>query len=329
MFRSRARLLTLLAVSCSVLAVPATAPAQIGSSIRGIVVDTNGQPLVDVNVEFLFKGESRVRVVKTTKTDKKGAWVRVGLQSGNWSITFTKAGYKPFSMETWTGGDALSELPPVKLGAAPAGQQTPTSAAELEAQAKQKAKDQALGKAYNDAIAALKAGDIATAETLFRQVVVEKPGLAQAHHNLGFIAIQKTNVAEAEAEFRKAIELGPMTSDSYLALAALLGDEGKAPAAFELLSNATGLFQTDGKFQFVLGVVASNAGKDAEALDAFTKAAQLDPANIETRYYLGTLAVANDVPKAIEHLEAYMAGAPETSPNRATAAALLAALKKK
>jgi hypothetical protein len=41
------------------------------------------------------------------------------------------------------------------------------------------------------------------------------------------------------------------------------------------------------------------------------------------------LAVATDVPKAIGHLEAYLAGAAADAPNRATATALLAARKKK
>jgi Tfp pilus assembly protein PilF len=329
MLRLRPGLLGLI-VAAAVVAVPLDARAQgAGSSIRGTCVDANGQPVADVSVEFVFKGESRVKIVRTTKTDKRGGWVRVGLLSGQWSVTFTKAGYKPHNLETWTGGDALSELPPVVLVAAPAGQQTPTSSAEVEAVAKQKEKDKALGKAYNEAIEAMKAGDNAKAEALFRQVVVEKPGLAQAHHNLGFLAVMKKDPVEAEAEFRKAIELGPMTSDSYLALAALLGDEGKAPAAYALLNGVAASFPLDGKFQFVLGVVASNAAKDADALAAFTKAAELDPANIETQYYLGTLAVATDVPKAIGYLEAYVAGAPEGSPNRGTATALLAALKKK
>jgi predicted Zn-dependent protease len=328
MLRPRPGLLGL-TVAVAVVAAPPASHAQVGSSIRGKVVDSNGQPLADVNVEFVYKGESRVKIVKTTKTDKKGGWVRVGLQSGNWAITFTKAGYEPHSMETWTGGDALSELPTVTLAAAATGQATPTSAAEVEAAAKQKERDKALGQTYNSAVEAMKAGDTAKAETLFRQVLAEKPGLAPAHHNLGFLAMQKKDLATAEAEFRQAIETGPMISDSYLALAALLGEVGKSPAAFEVLNGAAINFPLDARFQFVLGVVASNAGKDAEALAAFQKVAELDPANVETQYYLGTLAVATDVPKAIGYLEAYVAAAPETSPNRATATALLAALKKK
>jgi Tfp pilus assembly protein PilF len=328
MIRFRPGLVGLVAAA-SVLSAPVLVHAQVGSSIRGTVVDDKGQPLPDVTVEFTFKGESRVKIVKTTKTDKKGGWVRVGLQSGNWAITFAKAGYKPFSTETWTGGDALSELPQVRLAAAPEGQKTPANAAEIEAQKKEREKEKALGATYAGALEALRAGDAAKAETLLKQVVAANPAIAEAHYNLGYAYMLENNGDGAEAEFRKAIETNPAKTDAYIALGTLLAAKGKGPEAYDLLQGVGGLFPLDGKFQFALGIAASNIGKDEAALAAFTKAAELDPANVETQYYLGTLAVATDVPKATSYLEAYLAGAPQDAPNRATATALLTALKKK
>jgi Flp pilus assembly protein TadD len=95
------------------------------------------------------------------------------------------------------------------------------------------------------------------------------------------------------------------------------------------MKTASPNFAQDGKFQFALGVMAANAGQDAEALAAFTRAAELDPGNVESQYYLGTLTVAKDLPAATRHLEAYLAGAAPDAPNRATAPALLGALQKK
>jgi Tfp pilus assembly protein PilF len=328
MFRLRTGLLAAAAVAAVLAAAPAV-EGQVGSSIRGVVVDDKGQPIPDVNVEFVFKGESRVKIVKNTRSDKKGRWARVGLQSGPWVVSFTKAGYKPHSLDTYTGGDALAELPPVTLATAAAGEKTATSEAEVEAERIRKQKEAALGKTYNQAVAALQAGDLATAETLFQQVLVEKPDVGAAHHNLAFIALKKGDAKAAEASYRKAIELAPAESAAYLALAALLAEQGRTADAYQLLNGVAANFPLDGQFQFVLGVTASNSGKDAEALAAFTKAAELDPANIETEYYLGTAAVASDQAKAIAHLEKYVAAAPETSPNRPTAVALLDALKKK
>jgi tetratricopeptide (TPR) repeat protein len=298
--------------------------------MRGTVVDPDGKPLADVKVEFTFQGESRVKIVKSTKTDKKGGWVRVGLQSGNWKITFTKPGYKPFTTETWTGGDSLSELPQVTLAAAPEGQKTPTSAAEAEAQRKEKEEAKKLGDTYAAALEAMHAGDNAKAEALFKEVLAANPMLAEAHHNLGYVYMLENNADGAEAEFRKAIEANPSKADSYTALATLLTARGKGEEGYELLQNVAGLFPLDGKFQFALGVAASNVGKDEEARAAFEKAADLDPGNAESQYYLGTLAIGrNEVPKAIEYLKAYVAAAPEGTTNLATAKALLETLEKK
>jgi tetratricopeptide (TPR) repeat protein len=316
------------ALAATILLAPTPARAQIGSTMRGLVTTPDGQPLPDVNVEFVFKGESRVKIVKKAKTDKKGQYVRVGLQSGEWAVTFTKAGYTDHTISTWLSGDALSETPPIMLAPAAAGQKTASSAAEAEALKKQREKEKELGATYAQALEALRAGDAAKAETLLQQVIAANPAIAEAHYNLGYAYMLQNNGDAAEAAFRKAIEVGPSKPDAYIALGTLLASKGKGQEGFELLDGIKGLMEQDGKFQFALGVAATNVGRDADALAAFTKALELDPANVESRYYLGTLAVATDVPKAIEHLEAYLAAAPADAANRPVATALLDALKK-
>jgi len=57
---------------------------------------------------------------------------------------------------------------------------------------------------------------------------------------------------------------------------------------------------------------------------------QLDPANAEAWFFLGSLALnKGDTPAAIERLEKYLAVAPPDAPNAAAAKALLTSLKKK
>jgi tetratricopeptide (TPR) repeat protein len=298
----------LLLAAAAALFVAGSAEAQTGSTMRGNVTTADGQPLPEVNVEFVFKGESRVPIVKKAKTDKKGQYVRVGLQTGPWAITFTKAGYTDHTINTWLSGDALTEVPPIMLAPAAAGQKTATSAAEAEALAKEKELQKKVGATYASAIDAMKAGDNARAEALLREVIAANPGIAEAHFNLGYVKMLQNDAEAAEASFRKAMEVNPSKSDSYVALGTLLAAKGKGTEAF---------------------IAASNIGKDAEAAAAFTKAAELDPANVESQYYLGTLAVATDVPKAISHLDAYLAGAPPDALNRPTATALVEALRKK
>jgi tetratricopeptide (TPR) repeat protein len=318
------------ALAAAVLLVtPPPAQAQIGSTMRGLVTTPDGQPIPEVNVEFKFKGESRVPIVKHGKTDKKGQFVRVGLQSGEWQVTFTKVGFLDHSINTWLSGDALSEVPPVVLAPAPAGQKTASTADEAEALKKQREKEKELGATYAQALEALRAGDGAKAEGLLKQVVAVNPAIAEVHYNLGYSYMLQNNADAAEASFRKGIEVNSSKPDSYIALSTLLASKGRGQEGFELLDGIKGLMPADARFQFALGVAASNIGKDAEAVEAFTKVVELDPANAEARYYLGTLTVAKDVPQAIGHLEAYLAAAPADAPNRATAQALLDALKKK
>jgi tetratricopeptide (TPR) repeat protein len=313
----------------SIFLLAGSAEAQIGSTMRGTVTSADGKPLPDVNIDFVFRGESRVKIIKHAKTDKKGQYVRVGLQTGEWAVTFTKAGYHDHTINTYLSGDALSETPPIVLAPAAAGEKTATNVAEAEALKKQKEREKQLGATYASALEALRAGDPAKAETLLKQVIEANPALGEAHYNLGYAYMLQNNGDAAEAEFRKGIATDPSKNDSYIALSTLLAAKGKGQEALDLLEGVKGFFPLDGKFQFALGIAASNAGKDDAAREAFAKAAELDPTNVESQYYLGTLSVATDVPKAIGYLEKYLAAAPADAPNRATATALLAALKKK
>jgi Tfp pilus assembly protein PilF len=315
---SRFRSVLILLILAAILPWAHRAEAQVGSQMRGKVVDVDGQPIPDVKAEFIFRGESRVPIVKVGKTDKKGQYVRVGLQSGNWEITFTKEGFKPRTINTYLSGDALSETPPVTMDRAAAG-----SAAKEQQRMKE------LGAVYKTALEAMTAGDHAKAEAGFKEVLAANPNIPEAHHNLGYVYMLQNKGDEAEASFRKAIEIDPNKGDSYLAVATLLGAKGQVSEAFDLLSGVALLFGQDPKFQFTFGVAASNAAKDDVALTAFNKVLELEPTNIDCLFYLGTLATSrNDIPAATDYLRKYVAGAAADALNVPTAKALLEALTK-
>jgi tetratricopeptide (TPR) repeat protein len=321
-----------------VLTLPTAARAQLDASqIRGTVVDAQGQPLAGVTVEMEFKGESRTKIVKTQQTDKKGAFVRVGVKYGNWALKFSKEGYKTVGIDTYLSMGGLSEIPPVTLEvAAPdAAAQAAAANAGVAAAAARAADASAsdakrLGEAYTSAIARLQAGQNAEAETQFKAIVAELPNLAEAHYNLGYLAMQRNAPAEAEAEFRKTIELQAGSGEARIALARLLVAQGKGDEALALLKEKAEDHAQDGRYQYALGATAFDLGKNAEAEPAFLKAAELDPANAESLFFLGSIALgSNDVPGAVKHLQKFVATAPPSSPNLETAKALLATLKKK
>jgi Flp pilus assembly protein TadD len=327
-FHSIRRVLTLAAAA--VLVLPALAYAQLDAAqIRGSVVDDKGAPLSGVSVELKYKGETRVPIVKTATTDKKGGFVRVGLKGGDWTLTFKKDGYKTTGIDTYLSIGGLSEIPPVTLtpaapepAAAAAGPGAPAMSTQEQAKL--------LGEAYAKALASLQAGQSADAEAQFKALTEAVPNLAEAHYNLGYLYGLRGATAEAEAEFRRALELQPENAEAVVALARLVDKGGRGEDALKMLVEAAPRFESNGRFQFALGAAAFNLGRNQDAEPAFEKAAALDPANPESLFFLGSIAVArNDVPTAVERLKKFVAAAPSSSPNLETAKALLASLGRK
>jgi Tfp pilus assembly protein PilF len=307
------------------------------SAIRGKVVDESGQPIAGVAVELEFKGESRVKIVKKTVTDKKGGYIYSGLPPGPWVFHFAKAGYKPTQAKSEISLGGLSEIPPVTLetgadtsvaGAIGAAAAPVAGPAPAPGVGTDKAKE--LADKYTKAMAAKKAGANDEAEALLKELVAVVPGFAPAHQALASIQAARGDAAAAEASYRKVVELEPGAAVSYLALSNFLATAGRNDEAFAVLQEAAPRFPQEGLMQFALGAAAFNVGKTEEAQAAFANAVAVDPSNAEPYFYLGSLAVSrNDVPKAVEYLEKYVSLAPATAPNLGAAKAVLGTLKKK
>jgi Tfp pilus assembly protein PilF len=328
-------------------APPTEAQMTVSSAIRGQVKDAQGQPVAGVSVELEFKGESRVKILKKTVTDKKGGYIYSGLLPGAWAFRFSKTGYKPTQVETSISLGGISDIPPVTLeagaadgvagaigtaaGTAAAGAPgTPTTAPGPADTGLSPEKQKELADKYTQAMAAQKAGQHAEAETLLKDIVAVVPAFAPAHQALAAVYLARGDLSAAEASYRKVVELDAQSAVSFLALANFLATQNRYEEAFKVLQDAAPQFAQHGVLQFALGAAAFNLGRTQEAQAAFTRAVELDPANAEPHFYLGSLAVsASDVPKAVAHFEKYVALAPATAPNLAAAKSLLDTLKKK
>lgn len=99
------------------------------------------------------------------------------------------------------------------------------------------------------------AGDLAAAETLYREIILADPGAAQARHYLGFL-LQKTD---------------------------------RLPEAFEQLTAAIALDDKHAEWHFNLGIVLSRQQKISAAIDAFSSAIAIDP---DKYFYWTNLGVA-------------------------------------
>lgn len=297
--------------------VAGSAMAQNTGAVRGKVTDDKGQALEGAKIEIEFQGG--VTRVFRVNTNKKGEFTQVGMHPGQYKVTVTKEGFQGTFLTPRVPLGAPMELGEIRLVSAQVAQKAAASA-----------KGEELSGAFKAAVELTQQGKLDEAKAAYEAMLAKNPDVVQVHFNLGFIAAQKKDMAGAEAAYKKAIELKPDYSEAYTALAEVYQATEGVAKAIEYLSGVATQLPADGKIQYRLGVFYLSAGKYAEAGAAFEKAQQLDPENAEVYYQLGTIFVGqNNVAKAIESLEKYLAMDPSNAQNKATATALIAALKPK
>jgi tetratricopeptide (TPR) repeat protein len=291
--------------------------ARAQAMVRGSVVDEEGNPLQDVDIEIQFKGKDPKTFNR--KTNDKGGYVQVGMPSGNYILVFSKEGFNSASIQSWLP-DGLSELEQVTLTPAQVViEEAPEAAPDVAGEIQEK---------FAKASEATQAGDLAQGEALYKEVLELAPDLAEARFNLGDIYRRQERWAEAEAEFKRVLELQPERSDSYSALAAVYNQSGKNAEAVAVLAQSAAQFPDDALLQFNLGVTFLNAQESDHAIAAFTRAVELDPSRIEAHFRIAQLLLGNgDLQGAISHLETYQAGTGQNPENLAMSKEWLATLK--
>ena len=130
--------------------------------------------------------------------------------------------------------------------------------------------DELLVKLYTEARAAESAGDYKTATQRYERILALRPGMAEAHANLGNLYYVQGQWEQAGASFKKAVRLKPSLAAPH----------------------------------FFLGVLAFNARDFEHASTYLKKAESLDPANPLAPLYLGyTYYVQARYPEAASFLE--------------------------
>ncbi|HSD30075.1 MAG TPA: tetratricopeptide repeat protein [Vicinamibacteria bacterium] len=323
------------AVALVVALAPFFAPAagaQVPVTAVARVVDGQGNPIPDVQVLLDYKGPIPQKY--RAKTDKNGVFTHVNVYAGLYRVTLKKEGVGETSFDYNVQElDRLAKPPDFKLApktvaappppgsglapAAGAGAATPVDATKLAAD-------------INAAIALAHEGKVDAAIASYEAVLATAPGVPLVHYNLGAAYKKKGDLPKAEASLRKAVELDPGFVDGYVGLATLLAESGKPDEAIAAIQQGVAANGQSGRLQYALGVLAEGKGDTATAMQAFLKAEELDPQNVETQYHLATVALnMNDKAEAIARLEKFVATAPPGTPNLEVARSLIAALQKK
>jgi tetratricopeptide (TPR) repeat protein len=298
---------------CFALLSSTTALAQTGSA-RGKVVDDKGQGIPEAKVTIEFQGG--VTRKYETKTNKKGEFIQVGMPPGSYKFTATKEGLQGTFIETRVSLGDSTQIPDMVLKPPAAG-------------AAGGAGDQ-IRTQFKQAIDLTQAGKFDEAEAAYKAIIAADPMIPEVYQNLGYVYVQKKDLAAAEGAYQKALELKPGNADIASALARVYQDSGQPDKAMALMSKAAGDNPADAKAQFNMGIFNLNSGKTEEAIAAFQKAVAADPTLADAYYHLGTLMVGqNKVADAVQYLEKYLAMNPTNAQNKATAEGLIAALKPK
>jgi tetratricopeptide (TPR) repeat protein len=317
------------AAALLVAVVSTTALAQ--PLVRGRVVDSTGKPVQDAVVEFVAQF---VALNRSAKTDSKGEFLMVGLPSGQYAVTATKEG---IGTDKITANVSQGQNQPVMFTLKPAapaggGGSIIGPAAGADAESKKAAQAlQALAKTGSDALAA---GNNDGAIAAYSDVVAKAPTCGDCYFNLGLAYMNKKQLPEAEAAFKKAIEIKADNVNAHTQLASVynqqrkfdLAAEESALAAKYSASGTAGGGNAEALYN--QGVTLFNGGKFAEAKTAFEGATKADPKHALAHYQLGMTALnLGDFNLAVSSLETYLQLDPN-GPKAAEVKASLPALQK-
>jgi tetratricopeptide (TPR) repeat protein len=91
---------------------------------------------------------------------------------------------------------------------------------------------------YKLSVAWDRVGDTAAEREALQKVIQIDPGMAIAHHQLGYLASRSGDFATAEEQFREAVRAAPEYTDAWISLAATLGMESRYPEAQQAVVRA-------------------------------------------------------------------------------------------
>jgi cytochrome c-type biogenesis protein CcmH/NrfG len=319
----------------------------VSGTVRGMVVDGDGNPVADASVQVQATRGSTLSFKGKTKKDGTFLQLTTGT-SGPWKVTVSKEGYRTWEMKEPVliplGGETVV-LPAVTLWKpddprAPAVLNT-EEAKQLEAERKQ---FEALSGEYDAVVTLLEASDAAQgagdgalasqkldeAEAGIRALIAKNAAVARLPLTLGLVYEKRRQWQSAAEAYLKAAELKSDMADAYRGAAAMYLSAGQPKKAADVCASGLAVNAADSRLQFLLAWARFNEGNYAEATRQFDKAQQMDAADPEPNYYLGVIAVAqNRVADSLRLLQKYVSMNPTNTRNLKSAQDMLLALRKK
>jgi protein O-mannosyl-transferase len=119
-------------------------------------------------------------------------------------------------------------------------------------------------------------------ETLWRHALACTSGNFVAHNNLGGVLLEHGQTAEAQAQFRQALEINPNCEYTLVSLGHLLVCDGHVAEAIAMHRRALEICPNDADAHYFLGVDLQLSGQTAEAIAEYERAIELNPRHVES-----------------------------------------------
>jgi predicted Zn-dependent protease len=279
---------TALLLLFTLVATGATAQIRGEGRVAGKVVDTEGQPLQDVQVKATMTGQTQP---VQTKSNKKGEWALNGIAGGQWVIEFTKDGFEPQSGPVTV--DEAGRTPDITVKLAKHVERV-DPAVELNAKAK-------------EGMTLLQAQKFPEARKFFEDLLAKYPDIVQLNAYIAQAYAGENNIPKAVEHMRIASDKDPTNAEMRLVLADLLMEQGDKDAAIEMMK-AIDITKVKNALPFINASISLiNGNKPDEALEMLNRVATQFPTQAETYYYRGRAYVAaKKLPEAKADLEKFV-----------------------
>ena len=159
--------------------------------------------------------------------------------------------------------------------------------------------------AYNNrGLALVEKGNIEDGIADYKKAIEIRPDYAEANDNIGTALIQKGNQDEAITHFQKALDIRPNFPQACIDMGIALAQKGRADEAITYYKRALQIRPDYAEAYYNLGTVLALKSDFPEAISNFEKALEIRPYYADAHYNLG-IALTNkgDFQGAISHLK--------------------------
>jgi tetratricopeptide (TPR) repeat protein len=282
-----------------IVLVAGLAPAAVAQStmVKGKVIGANKEPMVGVAITIEFQGGVNRKL--ETKTDKRGEFIQLLTEGGQYKITATDPKIGSVSNVAAVRLGRVSDMVIVLV---------PTTAANDAAKAAE------LKKAFDEGVTASRGGRHDEAIEKFKAAIEMAPQCFDCHFNIGVAYMAKKDEKGAEAAWKQALEVKADYPEALNALSTLYNNQKRFDEAAAMSAKAAaasgGAANADATFN--QGIILWNQGKIAEAKTKFEETIKMNASHPEAHFQLG-MALLNEgkLPEAVAAFESYLKLSPE------------------